>query len=248
MDEIENHVSLFVPCLVDVLHPEVAEAVVSVLRGRGLAVDCPGDQTCCGQPAYNAGHRREAARAARHFIEVFAGDRDIVCPSGSCVHMVRNHYPALFRGDPGWERRARTVAGRIYEFTEYLVDILGVTDLGTAFPGTVTYHDSCHLLRGIGVKDQPRALLARVRGLALVEMEESDRCCGFGGAFSVTYPEISTALLADKVDRILATGADAVVGCDISCLMNIEGMLHRRGAAVPALHIARILAGGPSTP
>lgn len=240
---IQNRATLFVQCLVDGIYPEVAEAVVRVFDRLGQEVVCPTDQTCCGQPAYNTGYRKEATVAARRFIEIFESAEVIVCPSGSCVDMVRHHYPALFSDDPAWKSRAEAVSRKIFEFSEYLVDVLGVTDIGASFKGRVTYHDSCHLSRRLGVVNQPRALIAGVAGAELVEMADSDRCCGFGGTFAVKYADISSALLADKVDHILETGADAVVGCDISCLMNIQGMLSRRDADVKALHIAQLLAG-----
>jgi len=240
--EIHDRVTLFVQCLVDGIYPEVAEAVVRVFERLGLDVACPTDQTCCGQPAYNTGYHKEAAVAARRFIEIFEPAAVIVCPSGSCVDMVRHHYPALFADDPAWLSRAEAVSGKIYEFSEYMVDVLGVSDLGSTFQGRVTYHDSCHLSRRLGVARQPRTLIRGIAGAELVEMAESNRCCGFGGTFSVKYSEISGAILSDKVDRILDTGADAVVGCDMSCLMNIDGMLSRRNSNVKALHIAQLLA------
>jgi L-lactate dehydrogenase complex protein LldE len=236
-------VTLFVQCLVDALHPEAGEAMVRVLERLGCALDYPAEQTCCGQPAFNAGFRRDAAKAARHCIEVFEPAAAVVCPSGSCVNMVRRHYPELFAHDPRWLGRARALAAKTWEFTEFLVDVAGVADLGAAYAGTVTYHDSCHLARGLGIRRQPRLLLENVAGLTLVEMADSDACCGFGGSFSVKFPELSEAVLEDKVQSILATGAGAVVGCDLGCLLNIEGMLHRRGHAVRALHIAQVLAG-----
>ncbi len=238
----KDRVTLFVQCLVDGIYPEVAEAVVRVFKRLGLEVDCPVDQTCCGQPAYNTGYHKEAAVAARRFIEIFETSPVIVCPSGSCVDMVRHHYPALFADDPAWLSRAESVSDKIFEFSEYLVDVLEISDLGSAFQGRVTYHDSCHLSRRLGVARQPRALIEGVAGAELIEMAESNRCCGFGGTFSVKYPEISGAILSDKVERILDTGADAVVGCDMSCLMNIGGMLSRRNSDVKAVHIAQLLA------
>ncbi len=235
--------TLFVQCLVDGIYPEVAQAMVRVLRRLDKEVECPTDQTCCGQPAYNTGYQREAAKAARRFIEIFESAEVIVCPSGSCVDMVRHHYPALFAHDHAWRKRAEAVSNKIFEFTEYLVDVLGVTDLGATYSGRVTYHDSCHLSRRLGVKTQPRVLIAGVAGVEFVEMADSDRCCGFGGTFSVKYSDISAAILAQKVDRIIETGADTVVGCDISCLMNIQGMLSRRNSEIKTLHIAQLLAG-----
>jgi L-lactate dehydrogenase complex protein LldE len=239
---IIKRVSLFIQCIVDGIYPEVAEAMVRIFNHLGIAVDCPKDQTCCGQPAFNTGYRRAARRAARHFIEVFERSPLIVCPSGSCVAMVRHHYAELFTDAPAWQARAMDVARKTFELTEFLVDVLGVTDLGARFDGRVTYHDSCHLLRTLGVRAQPRALLSNIRGLDFVEMADSDRCCGFGGTFSVKYPEISTAMVAEKVDTILATGADTVVGCDMGCLMNIEGYLSRHNHPVRVRHIAQLLA------
>jgi L-lactate dehydrogenase complex protein LldE len=236
-------VTLFVQCLVDALYPEVAESMVRVLERIGLKVVCPVDQTCCGQAAFNTGYRRDAAVAARHFVEVFEKAETVVCPSGSCVDMVRHHYRELFCDDPVWLERAERIGRRTFEFTQFLVDEIGRLDLGSRFIGRVTYHDSCHLLRGLGVKDQPRKLLERVQGLTLVEMKDSDRCCGFGGTFSVKYPEISAAMAEQKVENILASGADTVTGCDTGCLMNIEGIVHRRGLPLRVLHIAQILAG-----
>ncbi len=235
-------VTLFVQCLVDTICPEVAQAMVEVFRRLGIALTCPTDQTCCGQPAFNSGYRQAARVAAKHFIEVFEGAEQIVCPSGSCVNMVRHHYAELFQNDSPWLQRAQNLSSRIYEFSEYLVDVLGVEDLGARFDGKVTYHDSCHLLRGIGVQKQPRQLLAHVSGTELVEMHNSDYCCGFGGAFSVKYPDISNAMVSDKVKNIIDTGADAVVGCDMGCLMNIQGKLSRMGSSIKVMHIAQILA------
>ncbi len=226
----------------DTFYPEVAEAVVTIFTRLGMAVDCPPEQTCCGQPAFNAGYRRQARAAARHFIEVFENAGDIVCPSGSCVHMVRHGYPMLFADEPAWLARSRRVAARTFELSEYLVDVLGVTDLGARCEARLTYHDGCHLLRGLGIERQPRALIGAVRGAQLVEMQDAARCCGFGGTFAVHYPRISTAMTAEKVDRIAASGAEAVVGCDMSCLMNIEGMIRRRRLDIRVVHIARLLA------
>lgn len=237
------NVTLFIQCLVDAVWPHVGEAMAAVLERLGLDPDCPDDHTCCGQPAFNSGYTREARVAARRFIEIFEPAGAIVSPSGSCVHMVRHHYPDLFRDEPEWRRRAQAVGARTFELTEYLVDVLKVEDLGARYDGRVTYHDSCHLLRGIGVREQPRRLLRRVAGLELVEMKDSDYCCGFGGAFAVKYPDISGAMVSDKVDKIVASGADTVVGCDTGCLLNIAGAASRRGLALKTLHIAEVLAG-----
>jgi len=244
MANSKKTVTLFVQCLVDGIYPEVGEAIVQIFHKLGIHITCPSDQTCCGQPAFNSGYRREAKTAAKRFISIFESAEVIVCPSGSCVTMVRHHYPPLFDKDETWFQRAKHVADKTYELTEYLVDVLGVEDLGAHYAGRITYHDSCHLLRNLRVKEQPRRLLHKVSGADFVEMYDSDRCCGFGGSFSVKYPDISTAMVEDKVKNIIASGADTVVGCDMGCLMNIQGMLNRKGLSVKTLHIAQILADG----
>ena len=238
-----KRVTLFIQCIVDSCFPAVGEAMVKVLECQGLALDYPAAQTCCGQPAFNAGYRQEAARLALHFLDVFEDAEAIVCPSGSCVNMVRHHYRELFAKDARLLARTERVAAKTFEFTEFLVDVLGVTDVGATWKADVTYHDSCHLLRGLGVEDQPRALLSKVRGLKLVEMTRSDECCGFGGTFSAKYPEISEALLETKLANIQATGTGAVVGCDMGCLMHMQGMIRRRELPISVRHIAEILAG-----
>ena len=216
--------------------------MVRVFQRLGISLTCPADQTCCGQPAFNSGYRRQARIAAQHFIEVFEDTDIIVCPSGSCVNMVRHHYAQLFQNDAEWLQRARRIARRTYEFSEYLVDVLGVDNLGAQYNVRVTYHDSCHLLRGIGVKQQPRKLLQHVSGVDFIEMQDSDYCCGFGGTFAVKYPDISDAMVTDKVKNIIDTRADAVVGCDMGCLLNIQGKLSRLGSPIKVLHLAQVLA------
>jgi L-lactate dehydrogenase complex protein LldE len=240
----KKDISLFIQCLVDAVYPQVGEAMVRIFQKLGIPMTCPPEQTCCGQPAFNSGYRKEAKRAARHFIEIFELAEVIVCPSGSCVNMVRNHYPELFSDDLRWRTRAQHVAAKTYELTEYLVDVIGAKDLGAAYHGRITYHDSCHLLRGIGIREQPRKLLRNIRGAEFVEMRDSDRCCGFGGAFSVKYPEISAAMAEDKVKNIEDSGADVVTGCDMGCLMNIQGRLSRNGSKIRVMHIAQLLAAG----
>ena len=236
-------VSLFIQCLVDTMFPETGEAMIAVFEKIGVPYDYPTGQTCCGQPAFNSGYSRDAAVAARHFINLFEEAEVIVCPSGTCVHMVRHHYPALFADDPSMHSRALAIGAKTFEFTEYLVDELHISDVGAEFFGTVTYHDSCHLSRGLGIATQPRVLLQHIRGLELIEMKDSDTCCGFGGTFSVNYPEISVAMVDEKIDNILATKASVVTGCDISCLMNILGRISRRKENVQVRHIAELLAG-----
>ncbi len=237
-------VSLFIPCLVDACFPEVGDALVRVFDRLAIPLAYPEGQTCCGQPAFNSGYRREATVAARRFLSVFSGAEAIVCPSGSCVAMVRHHYPELFADEPSLFAQALVIGRRTYEFSQYLVDVLGITELGAVFPARATYHDSCHLARTLGIREQPRQLLRRVRGLELVEMDQADSCCGFGGTFSLGYPDISLALVDAKIEHILKSGADTVVGCDVSCLMQIRGRLARRRSDVRVRHIAEIVAAG----
>ncbi len=240
---------LFVTCLVDRVAPEVGEAVVAVLERQGVTISVPAGQTCCGQPAFNGGFVDEARAMARHTIAVFEGDDDpIVIPSGSCGDMVRHHYPKLFDDEPEWRARAERFAARVYEFTEFLVDVLGVTDVGARFDGRLTYHSSCHLLRNMRVASQPHALLAAVQGAEIVALPHAEECCGFGGLFSVKFPEISEDMLAHKLRHADQTKADRVVGCDLSCLMHINGGYHRRGDGPRAVHIAQILAGTATDP
>ena len=244
-------VQLFITCLVDSFFPEVGEAMVSVLRRAGVEVDFPRGQTCCGQPTFNAGLRAEARPIAEHTIEVFERPPrslktsevyDVVIPSGSCAHMIRHNYEELFADDPLWLPRAKALAARTYEFTEYLVDILGVTDFGAHWDGPLTYHATCHLKRGLGVDRQPRELLANVKGAEIRELPEAEDCCGFGGIFSVEHPELSAEMLKRKINNLNATQSPTLVVCDAGCLMHIQGGLHRKKMKQKVMHIAEILA------
>lgn len=235
-------VQLFVTCLLDALFPETGEAVVRVLEKAGARVEFPEGQTCCGQPAFNAGVRAEARSLAEHTIRVFeTTEGAIVIPSGSCAAMVRHGYLELFSGDETWLGRARAIARRTYEFSEYLVDVLGVTHLGASFPGMVTYHSSCHLLRDLGVDRQPRALLAAVQDAEFVELPETAECCGFGGVFSVEHPVLSRAMLERKLACLEESGAPVVVSCDAGCITHINGGLRRQGMPQRAVHLAEVL-------
>lgn len=236
-------VALFVTCLVDQLYPHVGEAAVRVLERAGCTVAFPAEQTCCGQAAFNNGFQEEARVLARRFLDVFSHASAIVAPSGSCADMVREWYPHLFRDTPALGDLARSVASRTYELSEYLVRVLGVTDLGARFPATVTYHPSCLGLRGLGLRDEPLGLLRAVRDLRLVELPAAEQCCGFGGFFSIKFAALSGAMLSAKLDTIEASGAEVVTATDVSCLMHISGGLSRRGSRVRALHLAEILAG-----
>ena len=235
--------ALMITCLGDALFPAVGLAAVKVLEKLGVAVDFPGGQTCCGQPAFNSGYRDDARRAARAFVRAFAGSQSVVSVSGSCAAMVREHYPRLFAGQPE-EAAATALAARTYEFSEYLVDVLQVENLPVAFKGKATMHHSCHTLRLLGVAEQPERLLQMVDGLEYVPLARARVCCGFGGTFAVKMPAISTAMVDEKVDHVLETGAGVLVGLDMSCLMNIDGRLRRRGCAMPVKHLAEVLAEG----
>lgn len=235
-------VQLFVTCIIDTLYPEIGESVVRVLQRAGAIVEFPAGQTCCGQPAYNAGMRAEARQMAMHTIDVFEKTQgNVVLPSGSCAAMIRHGYLELFAEDELWLRRAETLAGRTYEFSEYLVDVLGITDLGASISAKFTYHASCHLLRDLGVDRQPRTLLKMVKGAEFVELPYAQECCGFGGVFSVEYPEISSAMLERKIANVDDSSASLIVSCDAGCVTNINGGLHRKNKTQRAVHIAEIL-------
>ncbi len=235
-------VALFVTCLVDQLFPQIGEAAVRVLERAGCAVTFPAAQTCCGQATFNDGFWDEARALAARFLDVFADAPAIVAPSGSCAAMVREWYPRLFRADPPRAARAARVAHRTYELSEFLVRVLGRTDLGARFDAAVAYHPSCHGLRGLGLREEPLRLLRAVRGLRLVELPRADECCGFGGLFAVTFAPVSGAMLASKLDAVEASGADVVTATDASCLMHLAGGLQRRGSRARAVHLAEILA------
>jgi L-lactate dehydrogenase complex protein LldE len=242
-ETVTESIQLFVTCIIDTLYPEIGESVVRVLERAGVQVDFPSGQTCCGQPAFNAGMRDQARQMACHTIEVFeSAPGPVVIPSGSCTAMIRHSYPELFADDPFWLERARALWERTYEFTEFLVDVLGIRDLNARFPGLITYHSSCHLLRDLGVDRQPRILIDAVRDVEVVELRNSDECCGFGGVFSVEHPEISGEMLERKIVNIEASNAPVVVSCDAGCMTNINGGLIRKGNHQRAVHIAEILA------
>lgn len=238
-------VGLFATCLMNVFRPGIGFAAAKLLEDAGCSVEVPDAQTCCGQPGYNSGDFDSARALARQVIELFEPFDYVVGPSGSCMATIRHDYPALFEGDPDWSARAQRLAAKSFELMSFLHDELGVTrvDAGTPLKRKATYHDSCSGLRGLGIKGQPRALLASVKGLELVEMQDAEVCCGFGGTFCVKYPEISEKMVDDKVANILASGADTVLGGDLGCLMNIAGRLRRINAPVRVFHTAEVLAG-----
>jgi L-lactate dehydrogenase complex protein LldE len=245
-------VQLFITCLVDSFFPETGESVVAILNRFGVDVDFPREQTCCGQPQFNAGLRKDARLIAEHTIQVF--ERlpkslktsevlpDIVTPSGSCAHQFRHSYLELFEGDEVWYPRAQALANRTYEFTEYLVDKLGVVDVGAKWDGLLIYHPSCHTLRGINVDAQPRALLANVKGATLVDLPHAEECCGFGGVMSVEHPELSAEWLKRKILNLESTQSPTLVVTDAGCLMHVAGGLKRQRKNQRVMHIAEVLA------
>ena len=241
-----KRVSLFVTCLVDQFYPEVGQATVKLLRSLGVEVDFPPEQTCCGQVALNGGYRTHAAAAARRFVQVFRDAEAVVAPSGSCVATVHAHYGALLRDDPALALDAAALQARTWELSQYIVDVLGVEDVGARLPAParVTCHDCCHALRDLGVAAQPRALLANVGGVELAEMQDAAACCGFGGTFAIKFADISEAILREKLRNAAATGADVLTAVDASCLMHMGGALRRQPAAARPVHLAELLASG----
>ena len=237
-----SRVQLMVTCMIDSLAPDVGFAVVRVLERAGIEVEAPGGQTCCGQPAFNAGCWGDARAMARHVVDVFgASDAPVVVPSGSCGDMVIHQAPHLLADDPDYADRAKALAERTYELTAFLVDVLGVTDTGASFDGRLTYHPACHGLRGLGLASQPRALVESIHGATICPLPEAETCCGFGGLFALKMADISGSLLARKIANIEAAGADTVVATDISCLLHIAGGLRRRGSSIQVKHLAELL-------
>jgi L-lactate dehydrogenase complex protein LldE len=235
-----------ITCLGDSLYSRVGIAAVQVLRSLGVTVEFPMAQTCCGQPAYNSGFRDSARDSARAFLSAFADSEWVVSISGSCAAMVREGFPDLFAGQPE-EAAACELAARTYEFSEFLIDVLRIAELPVARRGTATMHHSCHTRRLLGVVEQPVRLVQMVEGLDYVPLDLPDLCCGFGGTFAVKMSRISAAMVDEKVDHVLATGADLLIGLDMSCLMNIEGRLRRRGSSIEVRHLAEVLAVGWQT-
>ncbi len=241
-------IGLFVTCLVDLFRPSVGFAAVKLLEDAGCRVEVPRAQTCCGQPAYNSGDRRDAAAIARQTIAAFEGFDYVVAPSGSCAAMIKEHYPALLQDDPDWQARAETLSGRTHELVSFLTDVLKVDSVTASYSARATYHDSCSGLRELKVRAQPRQLLASVAGLELAELPEGEACCGFGGTFCVKYPAISNEMVSAKADCIESTGAELLLAGDLGCLLNMAGKLKRRGSKVRARHVAEVLAGDSTTP
>ena len=232
---------MFIPCFVDQLFPQTAFNMVKVLEKAGVEVEYNAEQTCCGQPAFNAGFRDEARDVCTKFLKDFGGHDYVVAPSASCVGFVRNYYSTLF-DNSSLHNEVRDLGKRVFEFSSFLVNVLGVDDLGAALFGKATYHDSCAGLRECRIKDEPRKLLSRVKGLELLEMEDVETCCGFGGSFAVKFESISVAMADQKVNNALQTGADYIISTDLSCLMHLDGYIRHKGYPIRTMHIADVLA------
>jgi L-lactate dehydrogenase complex protein LldE len=228
--------------MVDQLFPKVGMAMAEVLEQLGYQVDFPENQTCCGQPAFNSGYRAEARKVARHFLQTFESSECIVVPSGSCTAMITHHFAEMFHKEPETLARVHALEQRVWEFSTFLTQVAGADDVGARLDRIVTFHDGCHALRELGVKDAPRKLLAHVRGLELREMMPAEECCGFGGTFAVKFAELSGAMARTKIEAIERTGATTVVSVDPSCLMQIQGALSRAGSAIGTMHLAEVLA------
>jgi len=241
-------VGLFVTCLVDLMRPSVGFAALRLLERAGAKVVVPENQTCCGQPAYNSGDFKDACAIAQDVIQAFEGFDHVVAPSGSCAGMIRVHYPKLFDDGDAWRARAEDLAGRTFELTQYLAEHLDLNEVSAQLDATAAYHDSCASRREMGVVDQPRKLLATVDGLEVKELADTETCCGFGGLFSIKFPDVSGDIVDKKAAMIEDTGADLLVGADLGCLVNMSGKLKRRGSGVRIYHIAEVLAGMTDAP
>lgn len=242
---LAKRIQLFATCLAEAFYPQVLRGMVELLERLGMRVEFPEAQTCCGQPLFNSGFREDARAVARGFLSAFRGrEGALVSPSGSCVDMVRHHMADLFPEGTPEHDLARETAARTFEFTEFLVRVHGITNVGARFPHKVTYHASCHQLRGLGLRHEAKQLLAAVRDIELVPLEDEEVCCGFGGAFSVICPDVSRPMVDAKVKAIIKSGASAVVACDAGCLMNIAGALEKTGSSIRPLHIVEILTSG----
>jgi L-lactate dehydrogenase complex protein LldE len=248
MPSSSPRIGLFVTCLVDLFRPSIGFASLKLLEDAGCTVEVPQAQTCCGQPAYNSGDRRDALAVAKGVIAAFEPYDYLVAPSGSCAGMIKKHYAGLFADDPEWSLRAAALAEKSFELVSFLTDVLGVASVKAAHSGSVTYHDSCSGLRELGIQAQPRRLLKTVAGLSLNELPEADVCCGFGGTFCVKYPDISNAIVEKKTENIAATGAETLLAGDLGCLLNMAGKLKREGRATKSRHVAEVLAGMTDQP
>jgi L-lactate dehydrogenase complex protein LldE len=233
-------VTLFATCLVDMFQSSVGKATVELLEHLGCEIDFPESQVCCGQPSYNSGYVKESKEAMKRMIDTFIDAEYVVSPSGSCAYML-HEYPHVFKGDPVWEPKAKKLAEKTFELTQFIVEVLKIEDVGATFEGNVTYHTSCHMTRLLGVKEPPITLLKNVRGLKFTELPGKEQCCGFGGTFSVKMADISEQMVDEKVRHVEETGAEYLIGADAGCLMNIGGRIGRQGKPIKVLHIAEVL-------
>jgi L-lactate dehydrogenase complex protein LldE len=240
------NVSLFITCLSDALYPRVGESMVRLLARYGVSVDFPKVQTCCGQPAFNSGYWNEARTAAKTLLDAFDYSDFVIAPSGSCTGMIHHYYPKLFEDDPIMLKKANRLIEKTYEFSQFMVQVLGVEDVGAVFPHKVTYHPSCHGSRLLGIKQEPELLMQHVRGMERIPLPYAEDCCGFGGTFAVKMCDISGAMVSEKTDHVLETEAEVLVGLDLGCLLNIAGNLHFRGKPVRVMHLAELLYEGVS--
>jgi len=236
--------SLFITCLIDIFFPQIGESIIKILKKLNIEANFPEDQTCCGQPSFNNGFHNDTKILAERFLSIFKENQFIITPSGSCASMIKVYYKELFKNNPKILELAYQASSRTFELSEFLVNILKKEDLGAVYNGRVTYHDSCHLLRELKIKDEPRKLIKSVKGVEFIEMNLHDTCCGFGGTFSIKFPDISASILDEKIDNILKSGADTIVSTDMGCLMQIGGALSRRGIPIKTMHIAELLASG----
>ena len=239
---MSKQISIFVTCIVDQVFPNVGMSVAKVLERVGYDVVFLPAQTCCGQPAFNSGYRDDARGVALHFLNVFRDSEYIVVPSGSCTSMISHHYAELFADEPARLEEIHRLEKKVWEFSRFLTEVAGVEDVGARLDSVVTYHDSCHALRELRIKEGPRRLLSRVKGLELREMDTAEECCGFGGTFSVKFPEVSGGMARTKIESIKRTGASVVVSIDSSCLMQLHGAIRREGLPVTTMHLAEVLA------
>jgi L-lactate dehydrogenase complex protein LldE len=240
------NVSIFITCLSDALYPRVGESMVRLLARYGVSVDFPEVQTCCGQPPFNSGYWDEARTAAKTLLEAFDHSDFVIAPSGSCTGMIHHYYPTLFKDDPLMLKKAEQLIEKTYEFSQFMVQVLGVEDVGAVFPHKVTYHPSCHGSRLLGIKQEPELLMQHIRGMERIPLPYAEDCCGFGGTFAVKMCDISGAMVSEKTDHILETEAEVLVGLDLGCLLNIAGNLHFRGKPVRVMHLAELLYEGVS--
>jgi len=236
--------SLFITCLADHLFPDLGDSVVNVLTRLGVDIDFPLGQTCCGQPSFNSGYKKETIEVAKHMISVFENSEYVVLPSGSCSGMIHHYYPYLFEGDAKWASKAENLISRTYEFSQFIVNVLKVEDVGAKLEKRATYHPSCHMSRILGVKDEPLRLLKKVKNLKLIDLPYANDCCGFGGTFSVKMGDISAAMVNEKARHVVSTEADVLIGSDMGCLMNIGGCLNHQVKDIPIMHLAQVLDQG----